>query len=255
MNPKPDHSRFENLTFEDFRDLAGDNSLSRYEKIGFPDHYRSGHEENIFDDISSKLNCINRRGSIILDIGSGCSDLPVFMMNQANEQMQTLLLIDSQEMLDLLPAQEGVGDIRKIAAQYPDCPEIFNEFIGKVDGILVYSVFQYIFTQGNIFKFLDRSLELLAPHGRMLIGDIPNSSMRKRFLASASGIEYHMKYMNTQELPIVQYNHIETDVIDDAVLLGMVARARAAGFHAYIVPQASTLPMANRREDLLLIRP
>ncbi len=255
MKPVPDHTRFENLSFEDFQNFAQNDSLSRYEKIGFPDHYRSGLEEKIFEDISGKLTCINRPESKILDVGCGCSDLPLFMMNQANVHLQTLILIDSQEMLNLLPKQEGAGDIRKIAARYPECPEIFNEFSGRLDGILVYSVFQYIFTQGNVFKFLDRSLELLAPHGCMLIGDIPNSSMRKRFLASASGIAYHQEYMNTGDLPVVQYNQIESDVIDDAVLLGMVARARAAGFHAFIIPQASTLPMANRREDLLIIRP
>ena len=49
--------KFQNpFRFEDFKNLANDPSLSKYEKIGFPDSYRAGKEEAIFHDILSKLN-------------------------------------------------------------------------------------------------------------------------------------------------------------------------------------------------------
>ena len=32
-------------------------------------------------------------------------------------------------------------------------------------------------------------------------------------------------------------------------------RARSAGFNSYVLPQADDLPMENRREDILIIRP
>jgi hypothetical protein len=35
----------------------------------------------------------------------------------------------------------------------------------------------------------------------------------------------------------------------------MLGRARAAGFDAYVLAQPEALPMANRREDLLIRRP
>jgi hypothetical protein len=35
----------------------------------------------------------------------------------------------------------------------------------------------------------------------------------------------------------------------------MILRARNRGVHAYIVPQHPLLPMSNRREDLLFIKP
>jgi hypothetical protein len=37
-------------------------------------------------------------------------------------------------------------------------------------------------------------------------------------------------------------------------VFGLLARARDAGFQAWVVPQAPGLPMANRREDLLFER-
>jgi hypothetical protein len=39
------YARFSKLGFDDFRKMAGDSSLSRYEKIGFPDEYRKGKEQ------------------------------------------------------------------------------------------------------------------------------------------------------------------------------------------------------------------
>jgi len=50
------------LTFDDFRRLATDATLSPYEKIGFPDEYREGYEAAIFADIVAKLAPLDRRG-------------------------------------------------------------------------------------------------------------------------------------------------------------------------------------------------
>jgi hypothetical protein len=37
-------------------------------------------------------------------------------------------------------------------------------------------------------------------------------------------------------------------------LIALVLRARSAGFDAYLVPQPDDLPMANRREDMIIRR-
>lgn len=71
--PNNDYEKFANLTFDDFRRMANDNSLSCYEKIGFPDSYRQGKEKYIFEDILDKLPGLDTEGKIILDIGPGCS--------------------------------------------------------------------------------------------------------------------------------------------------------------------------------------
>ena len=89
----------------------------------------------------------------------------------------------------------------------------------------------------------------------MLIGDIPNISKRKRFFASETGVRFHREFMKTTELPSVTFNQIEHDQIDDAVIFAMLQRARAQGFDAYVMPQNPILPMANRREDILITRP
>ena len=48
-------NKFENLSYEKFKQMAVDPSLQPHEKVGFPDEYRKGKEPLIWRDIRSKL--------------------------------------------------------------------------------------------------------------------------------------------------------------------------------------------------------
>jgi hypothetical protein len=243
---------FANIGFEDFRRLAADARLSKYERIGFPDFYRKGFEEEIFKDILCKLTNLASNSQCVVDIGPGCSDLPMMLIDSCRKCTHTLILIDNKEMLDLLPSDSF---IQKVAALYPNCPDLIDQYKGAVDVIICYSVLQYVLVDTAFFRFLDASLSLLAPGGQMLIGDIPNISKRKRFFASRAGTNFHQEFMNTNEVPTIAFNQIEHDQIDDSIVMSLLQRSRAQGFDAYILPQNPKLPMANRREDILITRP
>jgi len=246
-------SRFSDLDFEGFKALARDPSLSPNEKVGFPDSYRAGKEEIILRDIVSKLVNLRRKSRSVLDIGPGCSGVATSLIDLCRRRGHRLTLIDSAEMLALLPEAPGVS---KIAGRFPDeCRDFLAAHCGRFDAILVYSVLQYVFAEASVFAFLDRSLELLADGGQLLIGDIPNQSMRKRFFGSEAGVRFHQRFTGTSETPSVNHSVVELGCMDDAVVMSLVLRARAAGFHAYLVPQAPGLPMANRREDILIVKP
>jgi hypothetical protein len=149
---------------------------------------------------------------------------------------------------------DGPGLI-KVAARFPDCPSLNASHHGRADAVIVYSVIQYAFRDASVFEFLDAALELLAPGGRLLVGDLPNASMRRRFLAGEAGRAHHREYTGRDEEPELHFNTLDRGEIDDAVALSLLLRARSGGFHAWLVPQATALPMANRREDLLIQRP
>jgi hypothetical protein len=251
---RADYLRFRDLTFDGFRQLARADGLSRSQQIGFPDAYRAGHERAIFRDIGAKLPALyGARSGVVLDIGPGCSDLPRMLIELCHEKGHRLLLCDSAEMLGHLP--DGPGQL-KVPGRYPhDAGPVLVEYAGRVDAILCYSVLHYVFAEQPLFDFIDRTLALLAPGGAWLIGDVPNVSMRKRFFASEAGLRCHQAFTGTDERPEVTFNCAEPGKIDDAVVLGIVARCRAAGFDAYVVPQAPDLPLANRREDILIHRP
>jgi len=243
---------FKNLTYEGFKKLAKDVSLSKYEKIGFPNSYRKNKEKVIFNDICNKVKNINRKKQMVLDIGCGCSDLPLMIIDKTKRNNSKLFFIDSEEMLSQLPSPKH---LTKIATFFPECEDFINEYAEKFDVIIVYSVFHYIFNESNVYKFIDSTLKLLNYGGELLIGDIPNQSMRKRFFSSPTGIEFHKKFMKTDKPPIIKFNIVEEKEIDDSVIFSIIMRCRNQGFHAYILPQDKDLPMSNRREDILIIRP
>ena len=250
---RADDRRFAELTFDDFRRLATDPSLSPYEKIGFPDSYREGYEPAIFADIEAKLPPLReRREQVVLDIGPGCSELPAMVRRRCEENEHTLLLVDSDEMLAHHP--DGAR-VRKFSGRFPHCAALFDEYAGRVDAIIAYSVLHYVFPNASVHAFLDEAIRLLAHGGHMLIGDVPNVSKRRRFFASPAGQQFHREFTGSDEPPDLAWGELEPGKIDDAVLMGLVARARDAGCDAYLVPQAPELPMANRREDLLVVRP
>jgi hypothetical protein len=241
------------LTFDDFKKLAKDDSLTAYEKVGFPTSYREGKEEAIFQDITRKLPNLAQPGGLVLDIGPGCSGPAFLLIDWCREHGQRLILIDSAEMLARLPDEPFM---EKVASKYPaGCAGLLDKYRGKVNTIICYSVLHYVFADSNVFDFLDQSLTLLADGGEMLVGDIPNVSKRKRFFSSPHGIQFHQRFTGTSEVPRIEFNSVEPGKIDDSILLALVLRARNSGCDAYLLPQAPELPMANRREDLLLRKP
>lgn len=244
---------FNDLTYDKFRELARREDLSRHEKVGFPDEYREGKEECIFADVRRKLKALSDNRKTILEIGPGCSKLPLMLIALCEERSHQLHFVDSQEMLDQLPNR---ACIHKWPGRYPgEVGPLFAQFEGKVDAVIAYSVIQYVFHEGNLWDFLDRSLALLAEGGELLLGDIPNITMRKRFFSSAAGVECHRRFTGRNEPPEVHFNRLEPGQMDDSVVFAILGRARAQGFHAWVLPQADDLPMANRREDILIRRP
>lgn len=240
------------LDYSAFARLARDETLSKYERIGFPDTYRAGFEQAIFADICAKLPRLAGRNLTVLDIGPGCSDLPAMLIDLCREHGHRLILFDSAEMLALLPDDTFID---KRPGLFPRDREAFAELSARVDVMICYSVLHYVFVDANPFDFIDLAVELLAPGGEFLIGDVPNASKRRRFFASDAGVAFHRAFTGTDERPEIRFNEPIPSMIDDAVVLGLVSRARAAGVDAYVLPQPPALPMSNRREDLLLRKP
>jgi 2-polyprenyl-3-methyl-5-hydroxy-6-metoxy-1,4-benzoquinol methylase len=239
--------------FDRFRDLASDPSLSEAERMDATGGRRDGYDDAMWSALLAILTPLEREGARVLDIGPGCGELARRMIALCERKRHDLVLVDHEEMLAHLPQSDAVTRIGgrfpdAFVARYPD-PE------PQFDVILAYSVLQYVIYDANPFQFLDAGLARLKPGGVFLIGDVPNFSKLRRFLASEAGLRHHHAYMKTDEPPDLPPFAILKDRIDDGVVLGLVTRARLAGFDAYIVPQAPGLPFADWREDILVRRP
>ena len=239
-------------TYREFRELAKDPALSLNEKCGYADAWRGGQAARIYADIRAKLGVLDTLGAKILDIGPGCSELSQYIVEATAAQQQCLTVIDSPEMLRLLPDRTH---LTKVEGPFPRCLQRKGGGLGRFDAILAYSVVQTVFVEANLYAFIDAAVQLLGEAGQLLIGDIPNATMRKRLMVSDAGRAYHKLHYAHLPEPNVVFNALSPGEIDDGVVLGLVARMRAAGLHAFVVPQAADLPFANRREDILVVRP
>lgn len=242
------------LDFEAFRQLARNPNLDLNERIGYPADYRQGREDAVFKDILTKLPVLTEsEGRTVVDIGAGCANLPRMLIDLCGQRRHRLVQVDSPEMLSQLPDVDGVtfkcdgafpANFATVAPLTPD----------GADAVLAYGVLSVVYLDGNPFEFMDGICALLAPRGRALVGELPNMSKRRRFFASETGKAFHRAFTGRDEDPVVTFNAPAAG-IDDAVLAGLVQRAQAAGFDAYVLPQHPDLPMANRRDDLLIQRP
>jgi SAM-dependent methyltransferase len=244
--------RFSGLDYETFRQMADDDTLSRHERSGFPDSMREGAEIRILEDIERKIPALrDRSGLNVVDIGCGANPLTDAMIELCRERKHRLTLVDSPEVL---AHHRETPDVVLAPGRFPGASSLVRDAAGTHDAVIAYSVLQLEYADANVHAFVDAALTLLAPGGRLLLADVPNASMRRRFLNSEAGRAYHREYVGRDEPPVV-WPALPVGELDDGVLYGLLARARDAGFHAWLMPQADRLPMANRREDLLFARP
>ena len=199
MNEENKIAKLSDLDFNKFKALANDESLSRYEKIGFFNHFREGREAQIWDDIHLKVSTLELDSARVLDIGPGCSDLPFMLLKNAEEKGQNVVLIDSQEMLNQLP---DFSFCEKFSAMFPnETKQWSKENKSSFQAIICYSVLHYIAAESSVELFIEAVCELLAPGGIALIGDIPNVSKRNRFFSSEEGIRFHQNNHGPNSFP------------------------------------------------------
>ena len=231
--------------FDDFKNRAKDNKLTPSEKVGFPESYRKGKEPLILEDIIQKTNLsANQR---VLDIGCGCSDLTDLLKRYCEENEINLYLNDSHEMLSQLNFSNS-KNIKLIPGKFPDILDN-KPFEKNFDVILIYSVIQYVFNDGNMYSFIHKCLSILNKGGVILIGDIPNISSRDRFIKSDEGKKFLKSKQEDTNIKIIHQNH---ERIDDSIILSLIQRFRNFDCETYLLPQPNNLPFGNRREDIII---
>ena len=66
-------------SFSDFKRAASDATLSNNECSGFSDNDRREMEKYIIQDLVVKLKTLRQENSAVLDIGAGCTLLPILL--------------------------------------------------------------------------------------------------------------------------------------------------------------------------------
>lgn len=232
-----------NPAFEYYADLAA---------AGAPDWEASGRlpqqveaTRRILWDVQQKLEVGPQ--DTLLDVGcnKGLHLIPLSFAAAA------VTGIDHPTVIAALAERFRGDNVQLIGGDFLSAP-----LSGPFTRILAYGVVNCLETLGDVEAFLDRALGLLAPGGRLLIGDLPNDSRKQRFLASSFGQRFTAEWRGRSSAApaptLTPRQFSNTLVFTDAVILGLVARARQAGFDAYLLPQPTDLPFGHTREDLLI---
>lgn len=243
---------FSRLKYDDFKKLATNADISLNEKVGFPDSYREGFIDFILQDIFLKLDIENNNSSLFFDIGCGCSNLTLRLAAELKSKNIQYVINDSKEMTDLIKDNLVTS---KINGRFPfETHEFISSNKAKFKSVLAYSVIQYLAPNERQI-FLIESLSLLAPQGRLLIGDIPNSEMRNRYFQSEYAKEFHTMNYPDLPFPTIEDPKSTPNSLLDADILELIKTGRQLGYNAFVMPQNLQLKQANRREDLLFVKP
>lgn len=207
-------------------------------------------EREILLDLVSKLQI--HPEDTLLDVGCNVGNLLIPLSFLVKE----ITGIDHSSCIEKLRARFAGENARLIAGDFLNLAIPSN-----FDKILCYSVLHYLSDESEVLSFISRVLAHLLPGGRALFGDLPNRSRKLRFLNSPSGKESERQWQErlassgTQGATVDLPADPNLVLFTDELVLEICKKCRADGFDAFILPQPSSLPFGNTREDILVIRP
>ena len=107
-------------------------------------------------------------------------------------------------------------------------------------------------------EFILKAASMLKPGGRLLVGDIVNSSRKSRFANSNKGKEidrtYKEKLIHLKKEDTIKMEHDNPveDVLNDIQLMEILLKVREMGYESYLLPQSPKLPFGYTRDDILI---
>lgn len=205
-------------------------------------------EQLVPDDIAQKLMLAQDQS--LFEIGCG----PGTLLKALAPRVSHAVGMDHKDMITVAREQcRGIG-ITFIEGAFPDT-EVSETF----DRILMYSVLQYQADMTGVFRFVDAALALLNPGGRLLIGDIPNTDMTRRFRASDEGKVFEVEWakkkaheLATYGDPLALFANAVTLTFNDERVQSVVSHYQAQGYTVSILPQSPELPQGHTRHDILI---
>ena len=226
-----------------------DSAISNVEKFGRY-HLQKEDEKRIVLEIIDKLK-INATDSL-LDIGSGTGNLSIPLSFFCSN---LIALVNPNVIKVLKGRSKGKENFDFISGDF-----LNTKINNKFDKILIYSILHYLKDDAKVFEFIDKAISLIADGGKLLLGDIPNVSLKTRFINSSFGKKFANKWntklnLNKINNPIIkaEINDEQTPIFDDKLMLDMIEHIRSKNYNAYLMPQPSNLPFGYTCEDILVL--
>jgi cyclopropane fatty-acyl-phospholipid synthase-like methyltransferase len=204
------------------------------------------------EDVVAKLQ--PRSADRLLDIGCGVGFLLTPLAAHATEAVG----IDHPACIARYAALGTPPNVRLIGGRWPE-----TDIDGTFDRVLAYSVLQYLHDADTARAFIQKCIDVLRPGGRVLLGEIPNEDLRRRFQRSSFGRQVEAEWLRrkarlTPDHEVRDRIFAEMDgtmpYLTDEFVVEVLANARRQGLEAYVMPEPEGLPFCYSREDILLWR-
>ncbi len=210
----------------------------------------------IIDDVKAKL-CLDRSHRL-LEIGCNVG----LLLSPLAAEVREAVGVDHPSLVAKYRELGAPENVTLVSGCWPDV-----EVDGGFDRILVCSVLHGIPGKETALGFIDGCVDVLKPGGLLLLADLPNEDMRRRYLESRSGSriaeDYDSEHKRSRSLDaegryvtrdrIFSQAHEEI-FLDDAFCLELLNDMRRRGFDAFVLPQSPGLPFCFSREDILISR-
>lgn len=219
---------------------------------------RSLFNENIEDivaDVVGKLEMTSE--STLLEIGCNVGLLLTPLARQAARAVG----VDHEQCIEKFKEFGVPENVELVTGRWP-----FVEITETFDCIVVYAVMATLENQDEAARFIEKCLACLKQNGRLLIADIPNIDMARRFQRSELAERVNQDYRRlksshendeTQAQAFIFSQAQQTvgnsgGYLNDEYILGLLKDMRIRGCEAFVLPQSRALPYSYSREDILI---
>lgn len=239
---------------EFFNELARKRILSNARMVPFDFEIYT----KTFTDIDKKLKFLP--ADSVLDLGGGTGQITAFIA----EKVRKVVLADGATEA-LTVAKDILRDLQNVTFKQVDLNTVSLPFDdSEFDKIVCYSVIHYLDERQKCESLFAELLRISKPGGRLLIADIPLADKKRVYLAERkkhffkhlmASISYHFqkavtdliyKFKGVDEKQVSGLHFTRGDLEN---ILG-----RLQGINYQWLIQDSSLPFANSREDLLIVK-
>ena len=235
--------------FESYGKMAQNNNIASITQNGRY-HAQKGAEQYVSIDVIQKLEPNAQNSFLDIGCGLGLNLIPI------SARVSHAIGCDHPNVINRLRQQSPDLNAELIGGDFLEI-----EFTQTYSKILAYSVLPSLPDLNRVETFIDKTLSLLDPAGRALLGDLANIDKKKRFLKSQRGAAFQKEwevlnsdYQKQDDISAFQEEcDKKTVIMDDKIILDLVMHIRKQGFNAYIVDQPQNLPFGNTREDILIL--
>jgi cyclopropane fatty-acyl-phospholipid synthase-like methyltransferase len=145
--------------------------------------------------------------------------------------------------------------------------------------IVINSVIHHTNSYEQAITFIEKAFQYIPLGGKILVGDIPNTDKKNRFMNSAYGKQFYQRwsqqreafkteeeiqrdaFLNQEIRKAETTNHgfdADNQVVyfefTDEMIADAMKHFRKLGHECYVLPQKYYLPFGHTREDLLLVK-